>query len=257
MKKYLFWILCLAMCSFLISEKMILESSVKEIKVTNSQFRGQQLNEELVNVVRNTETDKRGTLVGKYLATRMLPVRFSKKNVTDDMKDYISFCNAIWKDVEYFPVVEDVDGKYTTNYVDTWAAERTFGGDRTHEGTDIMASKDKPGIYPVVSMTDGIVTHKGWLPLGGWRVGILSSSGAYFYYAHLESYADISIGEEIKAGEIIGFMGNSGYGEEGTTGKFATHLHLGIYIYPDGIETSINPYWILKVAEEKKLFCSY
>ena len=32
---------------------------------------------------------------------------------------------------------------------------------------------------------------------------------------------------------------------------FATHLHLGIYLYPDGEETSYNPYWILRLAGEK------
>lgn len=52
-------------------------------------------------------------------------------------------------------------------------------------------------------------------------------------------------------------MGNTGYGPEGTKGMFATHLHLGIYLYPDGEETSYNPYWILRLAGEKNLSCSF
>lgn len=120
-----------------------------------------------------------------------------------------------------------------------------------------MASKDIPGLYPVVSMTDGVVSARGWLEKGGYRIGITAPSGAYFYYAHLDSYGSYQEGDEVKAGDIIGFMGNTGYGPEGTKGMFATHLHLGIYLYPDGEETSYNPYWILRLAREKKLSCSF
>ena len=57
------------------------------------------------------------------------------------------------------------------SYVDSWMFERNYGGKRGHEGTDIMAEKNTPGYYPVVSMTDGVVTEKGWLEKGGWRMG--------------------------------------------------------------------------------------
>ena len=78
-----------------------------------------------------------------------------------------------------------------------------------------------PGYYPVVSMTDGIVESKGWLELGGCRLGIRAPHGAYFYYAHLDSYADIEEGDTINAGDLLGFMGDTGYGtEEGTRGNF-------------------------------------
>lgn len=171
---------------------------------------------------------------------------------------YLACCRAIWNDVACFPVpASEKQPTYDVTYTDSWMNARSFGGKRGHEGTDIMAGDDTPGLYPVVSMTDGIVENKGWLPKGGWRLGIRAPSGGYFYYAHLDSYARIDIGDTISAGDIIGFMGNTGYGPEGTKGMFATHLHIGIYIYPDGAETSINPYWILKMIEEKKLSCSF
>ena len=121
-----------------------------------------------------------------------------------------------------------------------------------------MASKDIPGLYPVVSMTGWVVSAKrlAWKREDD-RIGITAPSGAYFYYAHLDSYGSYQEGDEVKAGDIIGFMGNTGYGPEGTKGMFATHLHLGIYLYPDGEETSYNPYWILRLAGEKKLSCSF
>ena len=59
------------------------------------------------------------------------------------------------------------------------------------------------------------------------------------------------------AGELLGYMGDSGYGEEGTTGKFDVHLHVGIYFYKNGEEISLNPYFLLKALENKKLIYSY
>ena len=56
------------------------------------------------------------------------------------------------------------------------------------------------------------------------------------------------------AGQLLGYMGDTGYGEEGTTGQFAVHLHLGIYIQTSHYqELSVNPYWVLKAAEPQRL----
>ena len=102
-------------------------------------------------------------------------------------------------------------------------------------------------------MTSGTVEKIGWLPLGGYRIGIRAPHGGYFYYAHLKEYEKIfQPGETVEAGEILGYMGDTGYGEEGTTGRFPVHLHLGIYIFsPDGEELSVNPYYILRTMEKK------
>lgn len=57
----------------------------------------------------------------------------------------------------------------------------------------------------VVSMTDGVVEKKGWLEQGAYKIGIRSKSGAYFYYAHLESYADeLEVGDFIESGDFLG-----------------------------------------------------
>ena len=60
---------------------------------------------------------------------------------------------------------------------------------------------------------------------------------------------NLQIGDKVKAGQIIGTMGDSGYGSEGTVGKFPVHLHFGVYLDIDGEEQSVNPYWILKYLE--------
>ena len=99
----------------------------------------------------------------------------------------------------------------------------------------------------------------GWLPLGGYRIGVRSVSGGYFYYAHLSSYEEaISLGKRVSAGDILGFMGNTGYGEEGTSGMFPVHLHLGIYIRTmEGQEISVNPYPVLQCLRKKIRNCIY
>ena len=88
--------------------------------------------------------------------------------------------------------------------------DRTYKGDRKHEGTDIMPFVNKRDYFPVVSMTDGIVTSVGWLELGGYRVGITSPGGAYFYYAHLSSYAGIKEGDPISCGRCDRIYGRYG-----------------------------------------------
>ena len=168
---------------------------------------------------------------------------------------YLSACQAVWDDLKYFPVAESSDNsRISVSFEDSWMFDRSYGGERGHEGTDIMPSVNEPGRFPVVSMTDGIVESKGWLELGGYRLGIRAPHGAYFYYAHLDSYADIEEGDTINAGDLLGFMGDTGYGtEEGTRGKFPVHLHVGIYLYQNEQEISVNPYPALSYVQDKKV----
>lgn len=173
--------------------------------------------------------------------------------------------NGLLADIKYFPVPRSNKRKEWVNYVNSWNYERTYKGNRTHEGTDVMGNINKDGIYPVVSVSDGYVSNIGWLELGGWRIGITSPSGIYYYYAHLDSYAkEYKEGDVIRAGDIIGYMGSTGYSKvEGTKNKFPVHLHFGIYITPDPDiaadyeEIALNPYNILKINENNTLIYSY
>ncbi len=157
------------------------------------------------------------------------------------------------KDLQVFPIPRNSDPACAfPSYGNDWGNPRTFGGDRRHEGCDIMGDQYEDGTYPVVSMTDGVVEKLGWLRLGGWRVGIRSESGIYYYYAHLDSYAEgLEIGNEVRAGQQIGRMGSTGYSEiEGTSGNFAVHLHVGIYVPLKGQEDiSVNPYYLMQYLE--------
>lgn len=160
---------------------------------------------------------------------------------------------VISEELELFPIPQSsVHPDYETAFEDSWMSERTFGGERGHEGTDIMLDPDERGLFPVLSMTDGIVEKKGWLPQGGYRLGIRSAGGIYYYYAHLYDYAEgMEPGIEVTAGQLLGFAGDSGYSNiEGTVGNFPVHLHVGIY-YNDaqGAETAVNPYPFLVPLE--------
>ncbi len=189
------------------------------------------------------------------LIFRRLESKWKKRKEWDSILHYN---DSIWNELKYFPVPKSTtDKKLNVSYINSWMNERTYGGKRGHEGTDIMASENVSGLFPVISITDGVVSNMGWLEKGGYRIGIVTSSGVYFYYAHLASYADLEVGDQVKAGDLLGFMGDTGYGSEGTVGKFPVHLHLGIYIYQDEKEISVNPYWILRYLEEHKLKCAY
>jgi murein DD-endopeptidase MepM/ murein hydrolase activator NlpD len=175
---------------------------------------------------------------------------------TKGFQELYRYNKAILSDLKYFPVprVDSAD----ISYVDSWYGLRTYGGERKHEGTDLMASNNQRDFFPIISITDGTVEKMGWLEQGGYRIGIRSEAGGYFYYAHLSSYApELSIGDSVIAGQILGLMGDSGYGSEGTIGQFDVHLHFGIYVTSDILgtgEMSVNPYYILKLLEKNRTY---
>lgn len=177
-------------------------------------------------------------------------ISFVKERQPEKFESIQSKIEAMWTDAVLFPVgtIENTP-EATVDFTNSWRQSRTFGGDRFHEGCDIMASLNERGIYPVYSVSDGFVENIGWLRLGGYRIGIRSEHGVYFYYAHLSDYArDFAIGEEVKAGTLLGFMGDTGYSDiEGTTGNFPVHLHFGIYFNDEsGNEFSVNPFPLLR-----------
>ena len=184
-------------------------------------------------------------------------VEDAQQEAAEQARAYYDLYENIWKDLVYFPVPESSQREdATVSFENSWMFERTYGGSYGHEGTDLMADIQKAGYYPVISISEGVIENIGWLEKGGWRIGIRSTHDVYFYYAHLSSYAeDFRKGDVIQAGQLLGYMGDTGYGKtEGTRGKFDVHLHLGIYVRTEEIpELAVNPYWFLKYLEQHKL----
>ncbi|MCL1631112.1 M23 family metallopeptidase [Sporolactobacillus sp. CPB3-1] len=137
---------------------------------------------------------------------------------------------------------------YNYDYASTWGAKRGWGGNRIHEGTDIFADYGTP----VRATAYGIVELIGWNKYGGWRIGVRDLHGNYHYYAHLNGYAPgLYHGAITKAGQVIGYVGSSGYGPKGTMGKFPPHLHYGLYRDNGRKEYSVDPYPALRSWERQ------
>jgi murein DD-endopeptidase MepM/ murein hydrolase activator NlpD len=112
-----------------------------------------------------------------------------------------------------------VQGVTVGRVADTWHARRART--RKHEGQDIFASKGTR----VLSATEGVVVRVGQNRLGGNIVAVLGAAGRYYYYAHLDRYADgLETGQLVEAGQLLGHVGNSG-NARGTP----PHLHFGVY----------------------------
>jgi len=214
----------------------------------------------MVVLMIDNKFDLQNVDVHSYSKTEL--IRFRNKIIRKYPNEFAQFKDSyksIFSNLSYFPVPKSTAKRKWVEYVDSWGGTRTYGGERTHEGTDVMALENTRGIYPILSVTSGTIANIGWLEQGGYRIGILAENGAYLYYAHMASYApDIKEGGSVVAGQFLGYMGDTGYSVvEGTTGKFDVHLHFGIYLNETADEISINPYWILRYLENKTLYYSY
>ncbi|WP_281426317.1 M23 family metallopeptidase [Paenibacillus agaridevorans] len=133
------------------------------------------------------------------------------------------------------------------SYRDTWGDRRGWGGRRSHEGTDLFAGHGTP----VRSTCYGIIEIKGWNKYGGWRIGIRDLNNHYHYYAHLSGFdKKLNVGDIVEAGQVVGWVGSSGYGKPGTSGKFPPHLHYGVYSDRGLLEWAFDPYPMLKRWEQ-------
>lgn len=118
---------------------------------------------------------------------------------------------------------------------DTWGASRSSG--RLHEGIDIMA----PRGTKVLSATEGMIADLRNNNLGGKVIWILGPGGTWHYYAHLDGHKrGLSVGDYVKKGQVIGYVGNSGNAQH-----TAPHLHYGLYLQGKG-RGAVNPYPYLR-----------
>ena len=121
---------------------------------------------------------------------------------------------------------------YGYSHCDDFGVARSFGFRRKHLGNDLMGAQGTP----IVAVEGGVVEAMGWNRYGGWRIGIRSSDGKrYYYYAHLQKDRPFAPGLEegdlVQAGDLIGFMGRTGYSDRENTNNIETvHLHFGIQL---------------------------
>jgi hypothetical protein len=144
-----------------------------------------------------------------------------------------------------FPVIGNV------SYSDDFGAPRSG---HTHEGNDLLGSKGQP----LIAAVDGTIRYVAWPePDYGYYVTITDEDGYRYNYLHINNdnpgtddgngggihaYAPyIEQSYPVKAGQLIGWMGDSGNAESTTP-----HLHFEIR---DSGNTAIDPYTSLQAAD--------
>lgn len=136
---------------------------------------------------------------------------------------------------------------YSFSHYDDFGTGRSFGYARKHLGNDLMGSIGTP----IMAVESGIVEVMGWNMYGGWRIGIRSfDQKRYYYYAHLRKdrpfHADLYEGKIVKAGDVIGYLGMTGYSTRENVNNITTpHLHFGMQIiFDESQKEGINEIWI-------------
>ena len=165
-----------------------------------------------------------------------------------------------WKPAYGLKAYSPIAAGYGFSHSDDFGNKRSFGFARKHLGHDMMGSLGTP----IVAVESGVVEAMGWNRSGGWRVGIRSAdSKRYYYYAHLQKdkpFADgLQIGDLVKAGDLIGFMGRTGYSDKENINNIETvHLHFGIQLIFEedqkecNSEIWINAYNIVRLLHEHR-----
>ncbi|NUT55635.1 MAG: peptidoglycan DD-metalloendopeptidase family protein [Thermoleophilia bacterium] len=122
-----------------------------------------------------------------------------------------------------------------SSFSDTFRAPRA--GVIWHHGQDIFA----PLGAPLLAVADGTLFSIGWNERGGYRLWLRDRQGNQFYYAHLSAFSPLAVdGNEVKAGDVVGFLGNTG---DAQTTPY--HLHFEIHpvgLLPLGYDGVVNPF---------------
>ena len=154
---------------------------------------------------------------------------------------------AIEKDGQWVPAYglkafSPIAAGYGYSHCDDFGVARSFGFRRKHLGNDLMGGLGTP----IVAVEGGTVEAMGWNRYGGWRIGIRSfDSKRYYYYAHLQKdhpfAPGLQLGDMVQAGDLIGFMGRTGYSDRENVNNIETvHLHFGMELVFDESQKECN-----------------
>lgn len=140
-----------------------------------------------------------------------------------------------WKPQYGLKAYSPVTAGFGYSHCSDFGVGRSFGFARKHLGNDLMGGLGTP----IVAVEGGVVEAMGWNRYGGWRIGIRSfDSRRYYYYAHLQKDSPfvkgLQEGDMVQAGDVIGFMGRTGYSDRENVNNIETvHLHFGMELVFD------------------------
>lgn len=171
---------------------------------------------------------------------------------------------AIEKDGQWIPAYglkafSPIAAGYGYSHCDDFGASRSFGFKRKHLGNDMMGGLGTP----IVAVEGGVIEAMGWNRYGGWRVGIRSfDNKRYYYYAHLQKDTPfapgLEVGDAVQAGDLIGFMGRTGYSDQENVNNIETvHLHFGMELVFDESQKECNSEIWVDVYQINKLLASH
>ena len=170
--------------------------------------------------------------------------------VLDGMVGYFeqeSGNNKVWLRKYGLKVFSPIAKNFPYSDFDDFGASRSYGFKRKHLGHDMMGQVGTP----VIAVESGYVEALGWNQYGGWRIGIRSfDKKRYYYYAHLrQNYpdqSDLKEGSIVTAGDVIGYLGRTGYSTTENTNNITTpHLHFGLQlIFDESQKEGNNEIWI-------------
>ena len=163
------------------------------------------------------------------------------------VKDPNNAENIQWEKKYGLKVFSPIARGYSFSHYEDFGTGRSFGYARKHLGNDLMGSIGTP----IMAVESGIVEVMGWNMYGGWRIGIRSfDQKRYYYYAHLRKdrpfHCDLYEGKIVKAGDVIGYLGMTGYSTRENVNNITTpHLHFGMQIiFDESQKEGINELWI-------------
>ncbi len=147
-----------------------------------------------------------------------------------------------WRPAYGLKAFSPIAAGYGYSHCSDFGNSRSFGFARKHLGNDLMGGLGTP----IVAVEGGVVEAMGWNRYGGWRIGIRSfDSKRYYYYAHLQKdtpfAGDLHVGKIVQPGDVIGFMGRTGYSDKENTNNIETvHLHFGMQLVFDESQKECN-----------------
>jgi len=168
--------------------------------------------------------------------------------------------DGTWKPAYGLKAFSPIATGYGYSHCSDFGVSRSFGFKRKHLGNDLMGTLGTP----IVAVEGGVVEAMGWNRYGGWRIGIRSfDSRRYYYYAHLQKdrpFAEgLEVGDMVQAGDLIGFMGRTGYSDKENVNNIETvHLHFGMELVFDesqkecNSEIWINVYDIVRLLSDHR-----
>ena len=164
-----------------------------------------------------------------------------------------------WKPTYGLKAFSPIAAGYGYSHCSDFGNSRSFGFARKHLGNDLMGGAGTP----IVAVEGGVVEAMGWNRYGGWRIGIRSlDSKRYYYYAHLQKdhpFAEgLRQGDIVQAGDLIGFMGRTGYSDKENVNNIETvHLHFGMQLIFDESQKECNSEIWIDVYDIVRLLSSH